>query len=219
MNKDYIIFDFDGTIADTINMGLEIFNQISGELKLDPISDEELELIKANRPQDLLKSYGFSKAKLASVMLRLRKEMNKTVPNIKLIPGIKEALNNIKQLGYNLGILTSNSLENVTAFLENNQLTHIFDFTYSGKNLFGKKRLIKRMLRREAISKKNVIYIGDEIRDIEACKKARIPIISVTWGLNNRELLESAQPNLIIDAPSMLLLSIERLFENRGKYI
>ena len=212
MNKRYIIFDFDGTIADTINMGMKIFNQISSELKLDPISDEELELIKANRPQDLLKSYGFSKAKLASVMLRLRKEMTKTVPNINLIPGIKEVLNNIKQLGYSLGILTSNSLENVTAFLENNQLAHIFDFTYSGKNIFGKKRLINRMLRRERISKNNVIYIGDEIRDIEACKKARIPIISVTWGLNNRELLESAQPNLIIETPEMLISAINNIF-------
>lgn len=215
MNTKHIIFDFDGTIADTIDMALNTFNRFSEEFNLEPLSIDDLELIRANRPQELLKSFGVTKIRLTSILLRLRKEMSRSVAEIILIQGMSGSLNAIREAGYRLGVLTSNSQENVAAFLKNNQLTDLFDFIYSGQNLFGKEKLIKRMLKREKISKENVIYIGDETRDVEACKKAGIPVIAVSWGLNSRELLEAVQPDHIIDTPEELLPGIKQIFEKR----
>jgi ABC-type polar amino acid transport system ATPase subunit len=53
-------------------------------------------------------------------------------------------------------------VENVRAFLEVNELSHIIDFIYSGRSLFGKEKIIRKMLLREQIDAGRVVYAGDE---------------------------------------------------------
>jgi len=210
----YIIFDFDGTIADTIDLAMHIFNKVAKEFNCEPIKEKDRDLIRSKRPQELLKSFGVTRLQLTSIILRIRKEMSYAIPNMKIVTGINNALREINNSEFRLGILTSNSRDNVKAFLENNDLIDIFDFIYSEKNFFGKKKIINRMLNHEQISKKNVIYVGDETRDIEASKKAGIPVIAVTWGLNDREILAMAQPDQIIDSPDNLLACIKQILND-----
>lgn len=210
----YIIFDFDGTIADTIDLAMHIFNKVAKEFNCEPIKEKDRDLIRSKRPQELLKSFGVTRLQLTSIILRIRKEMSYAIPNMKIVTGINNALREINNSEFRLGILTSNSRDNVKAFLENNDLIDIFDFIYSEKNFFGKKKIINRMLNHEQISKKNVIYVGDETRDIEASKKAGIPVIAVTWGLNDREILAMAQPDQIIDSPDDLLACIKQILND-----
>lgn len=210
----YIIFDFDGTIADTIDLAMHIFNKVAKEFNCEPIKEKDRDLIRSKRPQELLKSFGVTRLQLTSIILRLRKEMSYAIPNMKIVAGINNALREINNSEFRLGILTSNSKDNVKAFLENNDLIDIFEFIYSEKNFFGKKKIINRMLNHEQISKRNVIYVGDETRDIEASKKAGIPVIAVTWGLNDREILAMAQPDQIIDSPDNLLACIKQILND-----
>ena len=91
-----------------------------------------------------------------------------------------EALKEIKAADFKLGIMTSNSKENVTTFLELHGLKGIFDFVYSGRNIFGRHKIINRLLKNHKISKKNAVYIGDETRDIEAAKRVGIPVVAVS---------------------------------------
>ncbi len=205
IQSKHIVFDFDGTIADTIDLAVGMFNNIAHEYKMEPLDTEDQELIRRNRPQELLKTFGLNKMKLTTLLLRLRKEMVHAIPNMKMIPGMKDALLQMKEAGYRLGVLTSNSVENVSEFLKINGVAEIFDFIYSGKNLFGKSKVINKMLKREGISKDQVVYVGDETRDVEASHKANIPVIAVTWGLNNRDILEEAKPNKIAEHPDQLM--------------
>ncbi len=207
----YIIFDLDGTIADTVDWAMNIFNKIASEFNIQPLEARERDLIRSKRPQELLKSFGVTGLQLTSVVIRLRKEMSHAISHMKMVPGINNVFREIHNLGFRLGVLTSNSKDNVKTFLENNDLIDIFDFIYSEKNIFGKKTAINRMLTPEKISKQNVIYVGDETRDIEASKKAGIPVIAVTWGLNDKQILATAQPNQIIDAPEELLACIKNM--------
>lgn len=203
-DADYTIFDFDGTIADTLELGLEVYNRIAPEYNFLPAGQAERELFRTMKPQDLLKNYGISKLRLLTLTLRIRKEMGLHVPEMKLFGGMGSALNEIRKSGFRIGILTSNSVENVRAFLEVNQMGHIIDFIYSGRSLFGKEKIMRKMLMREQIEPGRVIYAGDEIRDIEACRAAGIPVIAVSWGLNRRELLASHSPDQIADTPADL---------------
>ena len=59
--------------------------------------------------------------------------------------------------------------------------------------------------------KDDVVYIGDEERDIAACKKCKISIIAVTWGFDSKELLEKNNPHYLADTPKELLEIITRL--------
>ena len=103
-----------------------------------------------------------------------------------------------------MGILTSTSEENVRKFLKKNKL-ELFDFIYSGSSIFGKHKVMKSLLKKQKLKRKEVIYVGDETRDIEAAKKAKVKIISVTWGFNTKQILKKQKPDFLIDKPKELM--------------
>jgi len=107
----------------------------------------------------------------------------------------------LKENGYQLGIVTSNIESNVQKFLHANDLD-LFDFFYSGKSIFGKEKIINKILHDKRLSKDDVYFVGDEVRDIEAGKKAKVTTIAVTWGYNSAEALQKENPDHIINSPA-----------------
>jgi phosphoglycolate phosphatase len=212
----YFVLDFDGTIADTLGMALSVYNTIAPEYNFLQAGDADIELFRTKKPQELLRTYGISKLKLLTLTLRIRKEMGRHVPEMKIFEGMDAALKQIRNDGCRIGILTSNSSENVRAFLQANHLNNLVDFVYSGRSLFGKEKVIRKMLVREQIETGRIVYAGDEIRDIEACRAAGIPIIAVSWGLNSRELLASLSPDLIADSPADLPACVSKALSIMG---
>lgn len=208
----HVVFDFDGTIANTLDLAFKIYNRIAPEYDCKSVEQKDVVLLRTEKPQRLLKSYGVSNYKLLLLVLRIRKELSKHISEIELVEDIRDSLYEIKNAGFRLGILTSNSIDNVRRFLADNDLSGIVDFIYSGKSLFGKELIIKRMLKNENVSRESMVYVGDETRDIEASVKAGIPVIAVCWGLNTRELLESLLPDQIVDEPKELLACVQRIF-------
>ena len=89
---------------------------------------------------------------------------------------------------------------------------NFFDFIYTGKSVFGKKNIIKKAMKQQKINRNKIIYVCDEIRDIEAAKKLEIKIIAVTWGYNNKNALEK-DPDFIIDVPEDLENIVMKEFE------
>ena len=56
----------------------------------------------------------------------------------------------------------------------------------------------------------NTVYIGDSEVDVETSKNAKLPCIAVTWGFRDKEVLESLNPEYIVDSTSDILRIIER---------
>lgn len=205
MNTKTIIFDFDGTIANTLDKVVEIYNRyLAPEFNSTPISSNDLEKIRNSRFQDVYKSYNIPWIKLPLIVLRGRQLFKNEIPNIKPIDGIQLALKQLRAYGHSLGILTSNSSQNVRDFLVKYNLEGIFDFVDSEKNLFGKHNSLSKLLKRHQLKKEQVIYVGDETRDIEATHKVGITMIAVTWGFNKKEILKGLNPDFIIDEPKQL---------------
>jgi phosphoglycolate phosphatase-like HAD superfamily hydrolase len=61
------------------------------------------------------------------------------------------------------------------------------------------------VLRANYIAADEVIYVGDEIRDIEAAKRSKIPVISVTWGFNGTAILQQYQPDYLVHKPQEII--------------
>ncbi len=199
-----VIFDFDGTLVDTFDLIFAITNRLSVEFGYKEAKKEEISEFEKLSPLKVINQSGISIFKVPFLLRRIRTEFQKEINNVSLFPGIKETLLALKFQGYKMGIITSNGQDNVASVLQNHNLL-VFDFMVSGITLFGKHRIIKKYLRSEKIQPEEMVYIGDETRDINAAKKAKIKVIAVTWGFNSREALSEYQPDALVDQPQELI--------------
>lgn len=204
MKQNTLVFDFDGVIADSLEATAEIFNQLVKEFDFEKPGVNGLEVYKKKGAKAAVKTLGIPIRKLPVIMNKYREGMAKIVSTLKPVKGIKEVLVELKKREFNLGVLTSNLESNVNRFLENNDLT-LFDFIYSEGNLFGKDKTMRKMLEDLKLSSEQVIYIGDETRDIDAAKKVGIKVAAVTWGYNSAKALKERNPDHIINRPNELL--------------
>ncbi len=214
MTQKVIIFDFDGTIADTVDALVGIANGLAQKFGYIPITQEELALLRNLSSREIIKYSGISILKIPFLVKKVKSELKSKIKELKPISGIKETLVVLNNNGYRLGIITSNSQENVTDFLRVNDLDNLFDFVYSGVTIFGKTTIINNVLKQKQIKPQEVIYVGDETRDIEASKKANIKVIAVTWGFNSQEVLAKQNPDFLIQEPYELLEVIKGLSQD-----
>ena len=186
-----ILFDFDGTIADTISAGLEIINSHAEKYGYKPLDREKSTHLSALQLVNLAEIKFW---KLPYLVYKLKQLLSEKTDEIQILSEAKELITKVHQAGFELGILTSNSQKNVTAFLKKYELEDYFSFIKTDVSLFGKK---KALAKTKKLLNKKILYVGDEIRDIEACRKNSIPIVSISWGLNSFESLEKHNPGLV----------------------
>ena len=199
-----LIFDFDGTIADSLK-DLEGFVRLAfRELKSREITKEEIYCLRNQSLKDAFRKLDVPLIKLP-FLLKKHGQTDRDYGRMKPILGMKKALASLRNTGIELGILTSNSKEKVDEFVRANDMD-IFDFIYWGGHLFGKAQKIKRILKTRKLDPKNVIYIGDEVRDMTAAKKAGIKSGAVCWGLNTEEILKKQEPDFIFRKPQDLIV-------------
>ncbi len=210
VNKKLLLFDFDGTIADTIEPIVHIVNEHAQEYGIKEIDSKDLKRLRGKTPQELIFEFKVPLYKVPFFVGKVRSELSKRMDLVAIQPKMVEVLQSLKKSGYTLDVMTSNSKENVMKFFEQKRLT-MFDFIYSNKNIFGKTATLNHILHQKNIKSSGVIYIGDEVRDIQACQKLDIPIIAVSWGFNTKEVLERHRPTAIVTTPAELLTTINQL--------
>ncbi len=206
-----IIFDFDGTVADTFDTIVVISNRLALEFGYKQAAPEEIEQIKNLSSREIIRQSGVSLLKLPFILRKLKHELNNEIHRLNPLPGIREALEELKMQGYRLGIITSNDRDNVMLFLQNTNLQELFEFIYSGATIFGKSRVINRFLKQAQLAPEEVIYVGDETRDIEAAKRSKIKMIAVSWGFNSKTVLAEHNPDFLIHHPKELMQAINTL--------
>ncbi len=206
-----IIFDFDGTLADTLEAVIRITNRLSQEFGYSPTNPETLSQIQNLSSWQIIQQSGISLFKLPFLVKRVISELNQDLQLIHLFPTIPEILQQLQKDNYTLYIITSNSKINVITILSRYNLVKSFKNVYSGISLFGKHKIINYLLNQEKIEPQQAIYIGDETRDINAAKQARIKSIAVSWGYNSAEILLQHHPDALITHPSELIAAIEQI--------
>jgi phosphoglycolate phosphatase len=209
-----IIFDFDGTIADSRDAFVAIVNRLAPTFGYQPVGTGELEELVNLSSEEIIKRAKICRLKIPFILRRVKKELNKEIENLKPIDQIDHSLVKLKQEGYQLGIITSNLKENVEIFLKNNQLDELFSFIYSGITLFGKNKVINKFIKNNNLQSHEVIYVGDETRDITAARKSKVPVIAVAWGFNSPAILAKFQPDFLIDNPQELVETVRKIAAN-----
>jgi phosphoglycolate phosphatase-like HAD superfamily hydrolase len=214
MSVKVIIFDFDGTLADTLDAVVSITNRLAGEYGYKQTTLDELAQIRRLSSREIIKQSGISIFRIPFLLKKVRDCLRNDIHKLNPIEGIKEAITQLKKQGNCLGILTSNSEENVKIFLEKHGMQDLFSFIYSEPTLFSKHKILKKFMRINNLTPEEVIYVGDETRDIEASKRIPIKVIAVSWGFNSGEALAKQNPDFLIQKPSELIKVMGSLQQN-----
>lgn len=201
--KPVLIFDFDGTLADTFELMVTVYHAIAKDHGLEEFSNEQLGLLRGMSAREVIAYLKINPIKIPALLTQGRKLFFEHIREVQTFPGLLAVLKVLKQR-YVLGIVTSNETETVYAFLQHHQMD-LFDFVYSESHLFGKGRVLKHLLQSYSLNASQVTYVGDEVRDIEAARESGVRSVAVTWGFNTEAVLQSHAPDAVVHAPEELL--------------
>lgn len=204
INKNLLVFDFDGTIADTMAVSLEIINTLADEFSFEKIGWDEAQELKGKKISELLKMSGLTWLHVPKLVRRARALFKLYLDEIQPIDKMPETIRSLSERGYRMGILTSNTQEAVQSFLETHDL-QLFEFIHAPDSIFGKSKVLKQILKKNRLIRDEIVMIGDEIRDVHAAQKAKVDSIAVSWGFNNEKILHESEPSWLISDPGTLL--------------
>ncbi len=197
MKYKYVFFDFDGTLADTEEVNFVIYQKLAEKYNLRNITLDELGHLKKMSAKEIMEYVELKKRYLPFMLKRGKKLLTQDIRNVRLCKSdIFDTVKQIKSLGIKVAIVTTNSKTNVKIFLEEHNADY-FDFI-SSSTMFGKESKIRKIMKKEKLKKSEVLYVGDEIRDIHAANRAGIDIASVGWGYNTVESLKKNKPKYLV---------------------
>ncbi len=211
MGRSLVIFDFDGTVADSFAESLLAYNRVAPRLRLRRVAEADVAELRRMGAGQLMAVLGIPMWKLPRLMIAVRADLMDHFHAVTPVPGIGEALREVARAGHHLAIVTSNSLANVRGFLARHDLD-LFPTIVAGASIFGKSTRLRRLLKAAHMDGSESVYIGDTSPDIRAAREAGTAAIAVAWGFSAREPLAAETPDAVIEATSDLAPAIQRLF-------
>ncbi|MGE4233421.1 MAG: HAD-IA family hydrolase [Bacteriovoracia bacterium] len=196
-----LIFDFDRTLVDTLDLALQFGNSNQHRFSKKTISKEEFRRLSM---REALRKIGLPWYKLPRFLYELKGELKNNIDKVQIFDGIFESVEFLYSKNTHLYILSSNSASNVKLVLDKFKLGHCFKNIIGDSSLFGKHVVLKNFLKKENLNKNDCIYIGDEVRDIDACRKIGLPIVAVGWGWDDKERLQKTGQAQIFSHPEEL---------------
>jgi phosphoglycolate phosphatase len=198
-----LIFDFDGTIADSFETLLAIFEEVTK--RPEKLTTNELKELRGKSLKEVIKYLKIKRWQIPRLILKAKSSVAVKIVDIKPFPDMPEMLRQLSKDGYKLYIMSTNSSANIDKFLKRNKLDDCFTKVYGDIGLRSKSSALKKLMKKEKLKPDGCTYIGDEVRDIEAAKNAGITSVGVAWGFNYPEALESAKPDAIAKIPQDLI--------------
>jgi phosphoglycolate phosphatase len=206
--KPAVIFDFDGTIADSFDY---VSDFLIAEARPEDVQKIKKEQLRNLSMLAMARKLGFSNLRLPLLYFRGRHRMKKSIKNLNSYQGIPDLIKQLHKENYKIFILSSNNRRNINAFLRHNNLRGYFTRIYGSVGVFGKAPAIRRLLLAYKISRHRAVYIGDELRDIEAAHYLNMPVIAVSWGFARNQDIHDAKPTYIAEKTSDLIKIIKKI--------
>lgn len=204
---ELIIFDFDGTLADTTATILRTYRMAIDELGAESRTDDEC---KATIGVPLREGFRqlypqYSEAELDRCVTTYRRIFNANKANLvpELYPGVRETLEKLSQMGIQMSVASSRSRESLVEFCDDNNITHYFSLILGADDVAHAKpdpEPVLITLNRLGKSADRAMMVGDMPVDIAMGSSAGCRTVGVTYGNSSRLNLEEAGATYIIDS-------------------
>jgi phosphoglycolate phosphatase-like HAD superfamily hydrolase len=200
------VFDFDGTMVQSLDPVVDQMNRLLKPTGWGTIDDRDLGAL---LPQRDTRRFGwhYLYQRFVEVSLNVVEVIQHAhIDHIKAVPQLMDALRHLRRSGIRLGIVTTNSETNVHDYLVTHGWEWLFSFIYADCALFEKGVVLERLLDEHRIKPSQLVYVGDEPRDIMAAHEAGVRSIAVTWGVKTKRVFTAIHPTWTISRPWQLLL-------------
>jgi phosphoglycolate phosphatase len=199
MKYRIVVFDFDGTLADTFPWFARTINGVADKYGFRRVRPEEVEEFRGLGGRELLHRLEVPLWKVPLIAVHLQKLMTEEANSFRLFPGTDHLLERLAAHGVNVAILTSNTEANVRLVMGDG-LVELVGQLDCRATLFGKGARLRHLLKRAKIAPESALFVGDELRDAEAAAGEQVDFAGVAWGFARREVLAMAANRGICDS-------------------
>ena len=205
-----IIFDMDGTIADSFEY---VSDFLVRQAKLAPLNEEQKHELRGLSMRDMAHKLGYHWWDAPKLFYRGRRIMRHSIrgKHLQSFAGMPDIIRKVHNEGHELFMLSTNSLPNVHHFLDDQKIHQYFLEIYAGVGVFGKAPALRRLLKDQHLKAEDAIYVCDELRDIEAAHNVGVRTVAVTWGFAKRGNLVAKRPTALADTPDELMRILEEV--------
>ncbi|WP_409342990.1 HAD family hydrolase [Paenibacillus sp. MBLB4367] len=180
-----VLFDFDGTLADTLPLCFESFRKLFREYDGRHVSDEEV-----------VSMFGPSEAGIIRIHLAKKEGVDQAIEDfyasyeelhtemVKPHREIAELLQQLKASGIKLGIVTGKARRSLDISLRLLELTDLFDVSITGDDVTEPKPAPEGVLKALSMlgaGQDEAVFVGDSDADIAAGRSAGVTVIGVRW--------------------------------------
>lgn len=208
MSYRVIAWDFDGTLVDSLDGALEIYNDLAREYGFVVIEDPAP--VRAMTIPAFLKAHRIPLRKVPALYARFLRAQTSRLPAVRLHESVQPLLEEMLRRGCRLVVISSNTARNIRICLRANGVEDLFEEIIGYSRLRGKESAIRRLIRSQHIKPAELLYVGDEVRDITAARKAGVDMASVAWGFNSEETLQEHEPDYLARTPQDFYPLLER---------
>ena len=204
MGYRLIIFDFDGTLADSAAWFAGTLNGVARRYGFREIDAHEMARLRGRPSREIMQALKVSPWKLPFIAAHVRRLAAEAAPSITLFPGVAEMLRRLAERGVQVAVVSSNS-EAVVRRVLGAELAGLVAHFGCGASVFGKAAKFREVIRKAGVAEADVLSVGDEVRDIEAARKVRLATGAVTWGYATADILRAQRPSALFETTDDVL--------------
>lgn len=208
MNCKLVIFDFDGTLANTFPLVLSLLDELAEKFRTRKLNQEDIPHLRHYSPMKIMRMHRVKLWQIPSILRYTRLRMHGDAHLIARFDGIDDVIRDLSLRKIKMGIVTTNTRSIVEQVL-GTELFKLFDYFVGEVSLFGKPKALKNVLSQSGCLNSETLAIGDEIRDLDAAARANIPFGAVSWGFSSPEALRARNPLFTFTHPTQILDSID----------
>jgi len=189
-----VIFDFDGTLADSFPWFVGVLNGVAERYGFRRVLPDEVELLRGCDARRIMRHLRVPSWKLPFIANHMRGLMARDIDRITLFAGVPAMLRTLEERGVTVAIVSSNAVDNIRRVLGPDSAGRVARYA-CGASLFGKPAKFRRILRETGVPVSRVLAVGDEVRDIDAARSVGIACGAVTWGYARGDVLAARRPD------------------------
>lgn len=190
-----LIFDWSGTLVDDLGPVIEATNAVFERYHLPPFDRDRFRR-EFRLPYSEFYAEFLPDIPLAELEVHFRPAFSSAKSPVTVLPHAREKLEWCTHHGIRAFVLTSMDTQAFERQMDDFQLRHHFEATYSG--VIDKRDMIHEIIERHRLKPQETAFVGDMTHDVETARHGGLSSIAVLTGYQHPEVLAAVRPDLTV---------------------